>query len=570
MARLRAAVSTVRDLSRTSEWICSRTTHPRDRTQPWSFKDHEMQIEIANCDAPKACTRKCSQVGLSELSVRIVLALLDIYPNSTAIYTLPTTGFARKFTKARIDTVIDGSDHLSSMLDPDNDSSELKQLGGSFLYISGSFGQGSAISVPADFLVRDEVDFSNQVALSTYASRLGHAENGGITRDFSTPTVEGYGISEKFAKSTQARYAVRCDHCSTWVAPGFLDDVVIPGYQDSILELDKSDLENPKYRIGEAFLKCPSCHSPLTQANLCDPDKRQWVHAHEIGTKEYVGFQVEPFDVAAVNPVSKTLMSLSEYKKKADWVNFKVGLPYEDAESSFLKEVITRNTTLSWLQPRELAGSGFILGMDVGKVCHLVIGRRDKHYLDVVHAERIKQDDDDAIFKRVVELLRMYGVSKAVVDAGPDFTTALKLIGHGYLNQVFACYYVRSTRASLANVDVKEVEQVINANRTGTIDELAKTVNKGQMRFARMEEMSVIASHLSNVKRIETENGRGERVASWVKTGDDHYAHALNYLHMADSMLGFRGKHAPIAALPLIGKAQIKTEPEHVESQLLQ
>ena len=556
-------------MSRTAEWLCKYTSHPKDNTERWSFKDHEMQVEIANCDAPKACVRKCSQVGLSELSVRIMLCLLNIYSNSTGIYTLPTTSFARKFAKARIDSVVSGSEYLKAQVDSNNDSSELKQIGGSFLYITGSFGQTAAISVPADFLVRDEVDFSNQVALSTFASRLGHAEGGGITRDFSTPTVEKFGISDRYDKSTQARYAVVCDHCSRTVMPDFMQDVVIPGFDDETIKLERTDLDNPKIRIGEAFLKCPSCGKELTQANLCDASKRKWVHAYEKGSREWEGFQVFPFDVPSVNPVPKTLRAMDEYKKKADWVNFKVGVTYEDAETCFLRDVIERSTTLEWVRPRELAASGCVLGMDVGKVSHILIGRRNGFYLDIIHAERVKQDDDDAIFKRVIELIRMYRVVKAVVDAGPDFTTALKLIGKCYLNQVFACYYVRSTRTSLANLDVKEVDQVINANRTATLDDTAKAANKGQIRYARMEETETIKEHLRSLKRVETDNARGERVASWVSTGPDHYGHAMNYLNMADDMTEFRGKHFPVAAMPMMQKVKISDEPPKIESVLI-
>jgi len=570
LTRVRAAASKVRDLSRLSDWICAYTTHPKDTSAPWSFEDHEMQVEIANCDAPKACVRKCSQVGLSELSVRIVLGLLNIYTNSTAIYTLPTTNFARKFAKARIDSVISGSEVLSASVNKDNDSSELKQLAGSFLYISGSFGQTSAISVPADFLIRDEVDFSNQVALSTFASRLGHAENGGITRDFSTPTVEKYGISDKYDNSTQARYVVKCDSCGKKVAPEFLNDVIIPGYDEEISKLEKSDLINPKYDINGAFVACPSCHNPLTQANLCDASKREWVHAYERGTRDYIGYQVYPYDVPKVNPVPKTLRALDEYKKKADWVNFKVGVTYEDAETSFLEEAIDRGTCLDWVMPRELAAAGCVFAMDVGKVSHMLVGKRSGVYLDVIHAERVRETGEGEVFERAYELMRMYGVVKGVIDAGPDFSTALKLITKGYHNQVFACYYVRSTRTSLANLDVKEVDQVINANRTGTLDETARAANKGQIRYARMEESATIKAHLRALKRVETDNAAGERVGSWIKTDDDHYSHTLNYLKIADSMVDYRGAKAPVPATPMMGKLKLKSvSSQPPESELI-
>ena len=80
-----------------------------------------------------------------------MLAMLHLFPGSTAIYTLPTTSFARQFTRTRVDPVIEASPLLKGMVPADNDSSELKQIGHSFLYVRGSFGQKAAISVPAGF-----------------------------------------------------------------------------------------------------------------------------------------------------------------------------------------------------------------------------------------------------------------------------------------------------------------------------------------------------------------------------------------------------------------------------------
>lgn len=47
----------------------------------------------------------------------------------------------------------------------------------------------------AQFLVRDEYDFCKQSVLTTFDSRLGHNKEGeDFRRDFSTPTVAGYGM----------------------------------------------------------------------------------------------------------------------------------------------------------------------------------------------------------------------------------------------------------------------------------------------------------------------------------------------------------------------------------------
>ena len=64
--------------------------------------------------------------------------------------------------KTRFDPVIADSPELRAKLDAEVDNTGLKRIGGSFLYIRGTFSKNAAISVPADILIHDEVDFSNQ------------------------------------------------------------------------------------------------------------------------------------------------------------------------------------------------------------------------------------------------------------------------------------------------------------------------------------------------------------------------------------------------------------------------
>lgn len=552
--RVRAGSQTAVDMTQMSKWLVSNTSSPKDRYSPWSFKDHEMQKGI--CDDPRhhVVARKCSQIGLSELSVRIALALLGIYPGSTAIYTLPTAKFAGKFAKARIDPVIEGSDYLSSQLRSGNDSSELKQLGTSFLYIVGTSGASAPISIPADILVRDEVDFSNQKILSTFFSRLGHAKDGGIIRDFSTPTVEGYGISATFENSSQARNMIRCNSCSEYVAPEFTEHLVIPGYDDAIINLVKDDLDNTRYKVDDAHLVCPNCGTRVSDANLCDPGRRQWVDQYP--DREIGGFQIMPWDVPVVNPVPKSVKAINNYESKADWVNFEFGLPYHDAENSIIDAVVDSHTNVEFILPGPMAAQGCVLGSDVGKTSHVFIGKRQGRNIHLLYCERIKQTEEGFLLHRLFELIKMFGVVKAVIDAGPDFTTAMGLIGKCLVNQAYGCYYVRSNKTAFSNIDVNDVEQIVNANKVRCFNHTVKEINGGRVWFPRTPEMATIRAHLASMKKIKSQNSQGDTVSAWVNTGPDHYAHAINYLMIADSLCDHIPQGAVIPTLPHVGKVR--------------
>jgi len=560
--RAKMSVQEIRDLSGLSRWIEENTQNPKEITKKWGYADHEYQVDILNDDRQKVSIKKCSQVGMSEVAVRMALGLLCVMPNSTAIYTLPSSKFASKFSKARIDPVIKHSKFLKPLVPAATNSSELKLIDNSFLYITGSFGQTAAISVPADILIRDEIDFSNQKALSTFASRLGHAKDGGITRDFSTPTVSGYGISRAYDVSSQARYMVKHDKCGEWVAPIFLEDVVIPGFDNDLKLFEPADLENYTYRVDEAFVKCPHCGNKITEVNLAAPEKRQWVHKFD--KPDHGGYQVLPFDVIRVNPIAKTLKQLEEYERKADWVNFKLGETYEDAETSFINEMIKK-----YLIPGQDIGGGCVAGMDVGKTSNILIGKRNAGGgMDVIYAERIKQTEEDYLHIRVMQLMKQFGVIKLVVDSMPDFTTAMQLIGANPIGKAYGAYYVRKTKTAFSNTDINDDDSIVNIYRTGSLDAAAKKVNTGVVRLPKCAETKEIQKQMSNIKRITATNSDGEQVNTWVKTGPEHYAHALNYLLIADSLCDHRAITGVVPSLPNIAKAKMRGPSDDNQTKL--
>lgn len=537
LQRIRVASSQDGDLSGIADWIVQNTADPKDEREQFSYKDHEYQIDIANETAPNVSVIKPSQVGASELQVRVMLAMASIIRNCTVIYTLPTAAFARTFAKGRVDPVIKNSVALSEARNKDVDSSTMKQLGGSFLYFGGTFGQSAAISIPAQVLINDEVDFSNAMVMSTYMSRLGHNKNGGYRRAFSTPTVQGYGISALHDESSQAEYFVKCDHCSTWVAPSFFEHMVVPGWDATLHTMRKDDLKNPNVRWRDAYLRCPHCGKVLSLSNLGDPSKRQWVHKYQ--ERPDKGYQVKPYDVVAYNPPWKTLSYMKDYDRHADWVNFKVGLPFEDAENSFLLERIQQSAILAPVAPLEGAASGCVMGVDVGNISHATVAKSVGGKLKVIYREKIRQNDQNFLLARVKELKKIFGVKKACIDIGPDITVPKQWIAQSPTGHVWAAQYVRQISGSLSIFDAdNEEEQIVSANRTALIDEVCKAFNSGLIETPNDEHQKLAEEHLRAMKRIIRVNNAGESFASWVNTGEDHFAHSLFYCYLASLMAG--------------------------------
>lgn len=334
------------DMSHLSMWLEENTTHPLDNNKMWEFTDHEYQIDIVNSQANRLCARKCAQVGFSEISLRMSLALAGTNRNIRIIYTLPTRDFARKFATDRFDSVINASPTLSSIIDSKMNNSEVKKLGDSVIYINGTNTQKAAISVPATILVFDEVDFSHLGNLTSYESRIKHKREGEYwIRKFSTPTLPNYGVDKEYQQSSQARFAVRHSVCGKWVIPDITTDIIIPGFDKHYIELEKEDLSKPSVKIDEAYVKCPDCGKPIGWEDFLKTNEREWVHTYD---REYEGYQIHPWELPSVNTIPRFTRSLGNYQRKADWVNFDLGLPHASADNTLLSAIV--NTDISFMQ----------------------------------------------------------------------------------------------------------------------------------------------------------------------------------------------------------------------------
>lgn len=566
LERVETGLSKKLDLTKIPEWICKNTRDPRNKRKRWSFADHEFQIGILSEAAPHVVVRKCSQVGLSEASVRLTLAVCYMR-DLTGIYVLPTKAFVQKFSPDRIDRVVENSPTLSTHKSKEHYNVGLKRIGDMSLYVVGSFSPGDAISVPAQWLVRDEYDFCKQSVLTTFDSRLGHNKEGeDYRRDFSTPTVAGFGIDNLFQQGDQRYYAVRHDACGKWVVTNFMDDVVVPGFAGTPRDLEKYHLADPIVRVDETYLCCPQCRKPISIENLVDPDKRAWVPTYD--NRDIHSYQVSPYDVAGINSPARTIRQLKNYALKKDWVNFKVGEVHEDSESAFNSDNVRKfcnGEILTWVAGIILR-TGCFMGIDVGAISWILVGIKINLKLRIVHAEQVLcRGQDDALFNRVVELVEGLGPAFCVIDAGPDFNTADKLT-RKYPARFLACEYADKLSSPMVTLDVKEERRIVRAHRDKRFDLLVRDCNSGAIEWAPLREASIIGEHLKGMKKMRqldedsaanSIEDASEAAMHWVKCGEDHYLHALNYCHMAAELKGSIGLSDLPGCLPLAGKVRI-------------
>jgi hypothetical protein len=539
LTRVRSGVMSSHTLASVGPWICEKTTL---KGEPFSFLGHEFQETIVADPSRQKNVRKCAQVGLSELSARTALALANILDSTTWIYTLPTATFAESFVKTRIDPIVDTSSALKEAINPTNDNAQIKQFGNSFVYFKGTIGQGAAISVPADGLIHDEVDFSDQMVMSSYESRLIHSPYK-IKYKFSTPTVGGFGISAEFDTSRRFWNFAKCNHCAHWFLPSYDQHVVVPGFDGEKKEITKDKLA--RLRWQEAQLLCPSCG---LEPDL-GPSNRAWVCENPDENHEAAGYQIQPFDAPSVITMPYLIEASTKYDRYVDFTNFGLGLPAQDQETSFTREELERMK----IQGRPEGFHVNVMGIDMGLICHIVVLGVDPIERCVVeHKEQVPLS---RLFDRKKELQNQYRVGITVMDSQPyaDMLMRMQAVDPNLYGAVYvtskdlAMYAVKKTEEDDLALDGErkagageERERQVNVNRNRAFDGLMEFVRRGNLQAVDSPYWDTFVKHLMDMKRVKDFTREKEIAYVWQKSakGQDHFHHALLYAWIAAKMRG--------------------------------
>lgn len=547
LERLQSTLSGGSSLARIPQWMCDNT---RLRGNKFSFKHHEYQLQILNDPSPHKVVRKCSQVGISEMSARLAMAQANIIPGFTVIYTLPTADFAKTFAKTRMDPIIQNSPKLQNALHPDNDNTQVKQFGESFVYIKGTRGQTAAISVPADHLIHDELDFSDLGVVSTYHSRLTHSPYKFKT-EFSTPTVDKYGISGAFNLSRRFFNFCKCNHCNHQYIPNYFEDVRVPKYTGKIEEITAENIH--LYNVRNAVVICPQCGK---EPDL-GPDHREWVCENPSGDQDTAGFQISPFDAPHIIKPGDLITASTTYKRFTDFVNFGLGLPAEDKETA----INEADVEAMMIEAAGSAYMAYVMGIDVGQQCHLMVaGIGYLGEIDVVHSEVVPHYQLET---RKRDLKMAYGVRITVMDSMPYFDTLIRMQGNDA--DMWGAMFVKSKDLDLyrikrrdENMEVAEMFiRQLDINRNRAFDALMEAIRAKVVHIKRNECADKIKTHLTDMKRIRAPMEDGEISFQWRKSDkkEDHFHHTLLYTWLASKMTGLSGNRISVPtfafAMPL-------------------
>lgn len=514
------------------QWLERNTTI---QGMKFSFKDHEYQARILQSKKRLQYTKKCSQLGITELKVRRLLATCYMIPHFNAMLTFPTESMANEQAKSRVDPVIDGSPALLQSRVTSKDSSSLKGIGSSQLFIRGTYSKNAAISVPVDLLGIDELDFSDPEVIGSLDSRQTHSKYK-WRMETSTPTLPNFGIDRRMQSSNRFFNFCKCHHCNHQFIPSYTEHVVVPGYTDDILLLGEGRLH--KTRWTEAYLMCPRCG----KVPDLSPQYREWVCENPDEQHPADGFQLSPFDAPAYITVQDLLQGRLQYWRIADFVNFRLGHCYTDEQSGIQEE------DLDLMLARSTGRLGAkVLGVDMGTDCHWVLAQSDGvNRIDIEKIGSIHFKDLD----RDLTALIQRESPRAIVMDGVPYTPEVFRFQQRFRN-LYASLYVNASgmrpyRLLDEEEDKSEAlfdERQINVNRDVALDMLMEDIRAGQVGLNPSipeDELALYRKHLQDMRRVRKDvpkNQPDREGFRWAKSREgqapDHYHHATLYAWIA-------------------------------------
>jgi hypothetical protein len=504
----------------TTDWISANTTL---RGRPYTTKGYEFQREIGDDMHPNMDVIKCSQVGLTELQIRKMLAFLSRNRGTTGLMTFPDEKTFKKNSATRIRPILDEDKVFNGERDRKSIRSiPLYQIAKSFLHVV-QCQESDATSTPADIVMNDEVDLSDQAILALFNSRLQNSTHK-IKQRFSTPTFPSYGIDLGYQASDQRLYMARCGACNHWQHPEFNRKFIcmpgLPGAYEKLTEIDAQVFEH--LDLTQAYVMCEKCRRAL---DLGDPSLRQWVATYP-NRRHHRGYQVTPFATQRLDP-AYIFGQMEDYKKRGfmrGFFNTVLGSPYSDGNIRLDEEAIKRCFTGVTSVPEVSHDRPCAIGIDVGQTCHLVVGTGTNSenmcpfLFEAVPIERLDE--------RVKDLMTKYRIVAGCIDRLPYTPDAerIMVISKGV---IIPAQYVMTKEV---NVVWDEFDQLSHAqiNRTKAIDEVVRVTKNGTLRMSGYgHHETVLVEHMRDMVRDE----QPETPAVWKKlTGQDHFFHALAFL----------------------------------------
>lgn len=520
-----------RTLDQCSRWASHRRIMGGDFAGPYGYKYHPWVREIHDSRASFNTAMKAAQMGITEVAINIAFYMIDVLKKDV-LYVLPTEKNAGDFAKGRFNVALLYSDYLKQIF-TDTNTIALKQAGGVTLYIRGSRGDSNLKGIPVSTLILDELDEMDQKQIWLALERLSGKLEKSVWA-ISTPTIPKYGIHKLFLQGSQEHYIFQCPHCNRHT------ELLWP----DCMEIRGEAITDP--RIKESYIKCKECQHKLEHEDKpnwlaqgvwqptveTDGDHRSW----------YIN-QLYSYTVTPKEMVLAHFRGLGDEAALCEFHNSKLGMPFipdggQVTEVEIDAAVATYSKRSDNIRPTVGGNRLITMGVDQGKLNHVVIAEYfvNEYGYDMNAAAFAKVLWEGTLpgdkFEELDRMMREWQVLMCVIDADPQVNDARRFARrfHGY---VHLCRYRRGQSGkeiSIAEED--DGAPIATVDRTNWLDATLGRYHSDRIQLP-VDVSLEFRENMKNLVRTYEKDDNNNPKATYLTTGPDHFAHALNYAEIA-------------------------------------
>lgn len=491
---------------------------------PFTFKNHEYQMEPMANTCKRVCYMKATRGGFSEIEILKSLhgMIFKRYAEGV-LYLFPTTDDVQEFSKSRFGPLIAKNHHALGRFVKNTDTTSLKRVGKTaLLYLRGARLSEKRGTVPessklksigADKVVFDEVDHMSKEAIAKARGRMydsPYQEEVFI----GNPIAPGRGVDIQWAKSDQRFWQRKCNSCGKFTCA------------------EKFFLRDPERCVGTradgtGYIACHNCGREVFIRD------GQWEPDYPDRTAYMRGYNWSQLTSMVCDP----LEILRDFRDPpednlSDVYRLRLGLPHLAAENRLLEQQVLDCCTKDipiYSHPGPCA-----MGVDIGRKKHVIIGQ--KVGKDQYAIYKIAIIGEDIEWNELGDLAKRFNVISDVVDIRPYEDSARKYqrdSGH----KTYLCEY-KEKQAQRAIYNDKS--GIVSVGRTEICDDTHNLVAKsGRLRIPRAcPEIEEFARQVCDPYKVWEENEKTGVGIFRYFGNNDHFRHALNYFLLAAQTMG--------------------------------
>lgn len=501
--------------------------HRTHKNQRMTFHHYEYLRGPFLDKTPWQCYMKSTQNGLTEWVT--IQAMAKSLMGRQVFHVMPTGSLKDRYVKNRFDRSIMFTPYYQQiLLDEEkqktygrySESISLKHFGGGTIAFVGSNSPSSFTEFPADDVIIDELDQCDQVNILMAEERLSNADD--PRRIYiSNPTVDDFGIDEKYAISDQKLWMVKCPHCGHWFEMDWFKTVV------NQIQDDDYEVIDPDWFPGaevDARVFCPHCIKPIDRFM-----PGEWVQTYP-SIKDKSGYQISKI-FSSKTRISQLLdnfsAALTNPDKMQRFWNADIGKGFT-GEGAKITLKNLQDATGEHLMLEKLKGYP-IMGIDVGSLCNFVIGYIQPDGSVLIGEIGVLPTTAHALASKAKE----WGVKLIVIDARPEGFLVRKL--KEIFPRTISCFYSEE-----ANRETVDRFRNVRVDRTTTLDSVKEGLVTGKFilpkDWPRVKDFQF--QMLAGTRIFDPEAHKGQGAYKWVEGSKaDHYHHAFNYMGIAQRLV---------------------------------